>query len=371
MFYPLVLDGGVVAVPASRVLWYSNYATGEVGGIAIVTDTSSRPLLREVSLVPETASDSAVRFLRALIFSGELRPGDRLPPERDLGARLGISRMTLRLALKALESTGYIVTTRGSHGGSRVSDPDTLFRCWEQWMREHSDELEDIFEFRTTVETRMAALAAKNHTPEDLVVMEAAIVSEEPPKDWSVLFRADMDFHIAVAQAAGSPRLERAMLSTRGELFVPVDIMNLDAKQPRVHSGHQAILEAIRARDSTKAADAMRRHVWALASVFSAILCGPALLAAEPHVYYVSASRGRDSNDGTTPETAWLTLTRVNTARLEPGDCVLFERGGSWRGQLVPASGREGAPVRYGAYGSGPLPRILGSVGRSRPHRPW
>jgi GntR family transcriptional repressor for pyruvate dehydrogenase complex len=214
-----------------------------------------------VSLAPETASDSAVRFLRALIFSGELRPGDRLPPERDLGARLGISRMTLRLALKALESTGYIVTTRGSHGGSRVSEPETLFRCWEQWMRQHADELEDIFEFRITVETRMAALSAERHKREDLVIMEAALVSEEPAGDWSSLFRADMDFHLAIAGAARSPRLERAMLSSRGELFVPVDIMNLDAKQPRVHAGHQAILEAIRARDSAEAPDAMRRHI--------------------------------------------------------------------------------------------------------------
>ena len=90
-------------------------------------------------LAPETASDSAVRYLRAMIFSGQLRPGDRLPPERDLGAHLGISRMTLRLALKALESTGYIVTTRGSHGGSRVSDADQLFACWHRWMRDHAD----------------------------------------------------------------------------------------------------------------------------------------------------------------------------------------------------------------------------------------
>ena len=118
-------------------------------------ESAERRPVQEVSLIPETASDSAVRYLRAMIFSGELRPGDRLPPERDLGARLGISRMTLRLALKALESTGYIVTTRGSHGGSRISDAESLFRCWKQWMRQHSDELDDIFEYRTTVEARL------------------------------------------------------------------------------------------------------------------------------------------------------------------------------------------------------------------------
>jgi GntR family transcriptional repressor for pyruvate dehydrogenase complex len=227
----------------------------------VPADTSTRPLLREVSLAPETASDSAVRFLRALIFSGELRPGDRLPPERDLGARLGISRMTLRLALKALESTGYIVTTRGSHGGSRVNGPEALSRCWENWMRQHSDELEAILEFRTTVETRLAALAAERHTDEDLQNMEAAVAREKPPRDWASLFRADMDFHRAVAQAARSPHLEQAMLSARGEFFVPVDIVELDAEQPRVHSNHEAILRAIRAGDAAEAAETMRHHI--------------------------------------------------------------------------------------------------------------
>jgi GntR family transcriptional repressor for pyruvate dehydrogenase complex len=222
---------------------------------------AERPLLQEASFLPDTASDSAARFLRAMIFSGELRPGDRLPPERDLGTRLGISRMTLRLALKALESTGYIITTRGSRGGSRVNDADSLSRCWEQWMRQHSEDLDDVFELRITVETRLAALAAERRTDEDLQVMQAAIESEAPHTDWSSQFRADMDLHRAVARAARSPRLEQAMLAARGELFVPVDIMNLDAKQPRIHATHTAILDAIRAGDAAKAADEMRGHI--------------------------------------------------------------------------------------------------------------
>ncbi len=216
---------------------------------------------QEVSLLPETASDSASRFLRAMIFSGELRPGDRLPPERDLGARLGISRVTLRLALKALESTGYIVTTRGSHGGSRVSDVESLFRCWKQWMRQHAGELDDIFELRVTVEARLAALAAQRRTEEDLRAMRVAIASEHPTRDWSSLFRADMDLHRAIAQAARSAYLEEAMMTARGGLFVPVDIMHLDAKHPRIHATHETIIDAIQASDPIRAESEMRRHI--------------------------------------------------------------------------------------------------------------
>lgn len=214
-----------------------------------------------ISLVPETASDSAVRFLRAMIFSGELGPGDKFPPERDLGARLGISRMTLRLALKALESTGYIVTTRGSRGGSRVADAASLLQCWNQWMRRHSDELGDIFEFRTTVETKLAALAAERRTDEDLQAMERAAAKERHPQDWSSLFRTDMDLHKSIAQAARSPRLEQAMMAARGGLFIPVDLAHLEERQHQVHDTHDAILTAIRDKDAASAAELMRQHI--------------------------------------------------------------------------------------------------------------
>lgn len=218
-------------------------------------------LAPDISLVPETASDSAVRFLRAMIFAGELGPGDKLPPERDLGARLGISRMTLRLALKALESTGYIVTTRGSRGGSRVTDAASLARCWNQWMRQHADELDDIFEYRMTVETRLASLAAERRTDEDLELMERAVASERRPQDWASLFRTDIDIHRSIARAARSPRLERAMLAARGELFIPVDLDRLEDREHQVHDSHDAILTAIRNRDPMVAAAEMRRHI--------------------------------------------------------------------------------------------------------------
>ena len=202
-----------------------------------------------------------MRFLRAMIFSGELGPGDKLPPERDLGARLGISRMTLRLALKALESTGYIVTTRGSHGGSRVAGADSLAQCWNQWMRLHAQELADIFEFRTTVEARLAALAAERRTEQDLQTMERAVARERRPQDWPSLFRTDIDIHRSIARAARSPRLERAMLSSRDEFFAPVDLARFEEREHQVHASHSAILEAIRGQDAATAEEQMRGHI--------------------------------------------------------------------------------------------------------------
>jgi DNA-binding FadR family transcriptional regulator len=169
--------------------------------------------------------------------------------------------MTLRLALKALESTGYIVTTRGSRGGSRVSDSEQLFACWQHWMRDHSDELADIFEFRMTIETRLAALAAQRRTEYDLAAMERAVARERTPQDWSSLFRTDMDIHNAIAEAARSLRLNRALLQARGELFVPVDLSQLERREHEVHHTHTAIIDAIRAREVAAAEEHMGSHL--------------------------------------------------------------------------------------------------------------
>ncbi len=83
--------------------------------------------------------------------------------------------------------------------------------------------------------------------------------------------------------------------------------------------------------------------------------------------FYVDSQLGRDGNDGLSPDRAWRSLERVNTADLKPGDAVRFKCGGLWRGCLVPASGDEKAPVAYTSFGQGPKPLILGSVPRNRP----
>ena len=85
--------------------------------------------------------------------------------------------------------------------------------------------------------------------------------------------------------------------------------------------------------------------------------------------FYVGAE-GNNNADGLSQQSPWRSLDKVNAAELQPGDKVLFKRGDTWRGQLVPQSGKEGAPVTYAAYGKGTRPLLLGSVSRSEP-RDW
>jgi len=215
----------------------------------------------DMSLSPGTASESAERYVRALVFWGELGPGDRLPPATELAARLGISRVTLRIALRSLQSAGYLVTTRGAHGGSRVSDLRALQRCWDQWMREHAAELDDIFEFRTTIETRLAALAADRRTAEELEAMEAALEEERDNRRRAALFQADADIHRSIAAGAHSPRLALAMNAVRADLFLPVDQELLDSTEEEVFATHEDIIAAIRDRDADRASAAAGAHV--------------------------------------------------------------------------------------------------------------
>jgi hypothetical protein len=104
-------------------------------------------------------------------------------------------------------------------------------------------------------------------------------------------------------------------------------------------------------------------------AVSLALACCHAAVA-EGRAFYVAASAGHDAYDGLSQQKPWRSLERVNAAALRPGDTVLFKRGDTWRGQLVPQSGRDGAPITYGAYGKGARPLLLGSVSRNDP-RDW
>jgi GntR family transcriptional repressor for pyruvate dehydrogenase complex len=205
------------------------------------------------------ASENAAWFIRAMIFSGELGPGDRLPPGRDLAARLGISIVTLRIALKSLETTGYIVTSRGARGGSSVGNVEALSRCWSAWMRDKAQEVDEICELRETVEVRIASLAAERRSTQELEAVEHAnallLEMGSPVLRWNVAF------HDALARAAHNRHLERAMVEVRGELFLPVDAFLRQHRAEELAAAHGAVLDAVRHQDAEAATASMRAHL--------------------------------------------------------------------------------------------------------------
>lgn len=223
-------------------------------------------------LVARTVTEEAVQFIRSLIHSGELGPGEKLPSERDLAAHLGVSRVTVRVALKALETSGYVTTRRGSQCGTFVSELRVLLDRWSEWMHQTNEELDDIFDLRIAVESRAAGLAAVRRTEEDLVAIETAVNNLGVTR--AAFLRADAEFHRAVARAAHSSRLYRAVQMARGEFFQPVHHLTSDVWYPvmvdhvvregRIEdtkTAHRAIFNAICDRNQLGASAAMEAHI--------------------------------------------------------------------------------------------------------------
>jgi GntR family transcriptional regulator, transcriptional repressor for pyruvate dehydrogenase complex len=205
------------------------------------------------------ASDLAERYLRSLIFSGRLVPGDKLPSERELAAQFGIARITLRAALRSLETVGYLVIKIGSKGGAWINDAATLRKRWEEWMIAHHHEVDEMLEFRRLTETRIAYLAAERRTAEELQLLESLAMPAH--EDKRSLDQWHVGFHDALAKAAHNRFLEQAMQSIRYELFVPADWALTHKRVAEVEGVHDAILDAVRDQDPERAAAEMSIHL--------------------------------------------------------------------------------------------------------------
>lgn len=205
------------------------------------------------------ASDLAESYLRSLIFSGQLSPGDKLPSERELAQQFGIARITLRAALRSLETIGFLVVKIGSKGGAWIADAETLSRRWEEWLQAHRHEVMEMLEFRRFVETEIARLAAERRTPEDLEMLEA--VEHPAGDDRTSVVRWHFDFHDALAQAAHNEYLQKAMVQIRGQLFVPIEWALTHTRVMTIEGVHDRILDAVRAGDPERAVAEMEAHL--------------------------------------------------------------------------------------------------------------
>jgi GntR family transcriptional repressor for pyruvate dehydrogenase complex len=210
----------------------------------------------DVTLAPSRASDNAEAYLKSLIFSQQLVPGDKLPPERELSKLLGVSTATLRAALRSLETAGLIVITRGSAGGSTVVDEESLNRRWLDWLLDNRGQLSQLLEFAGLVHTEIAFLAAQRRTGADLKALKR--VEGGFGDNWRSVGTWHAVFHQALATAAHNTYLEEAAEQIDRELFVRFDYVESNMVQMRNY--HEQILAAVGDRDAERAAEEMRAH---------------------------------------------------------------------------------------------------------------
>lgn len=208
-----------------------------------------------------TLTQGVAEHIRSLIHRGEVGPGDRLPAERELAEQLGVARFSLREAIRILQDDGYVEVRRGAHGGTFVTELRRPVEAWRARMRENSGEIDDIFDFRITLESNSARLAAVRRTDADLATLRSAIDRLGHAAGRAAFRLADSQFHDGLAQAAGNARLKAAIHSVRGELFSPHDLLHFVEPVEENRRDHQAIYEAIQGGDPDVAEVRMREHL--------------------------------------------------------------------------------------------------------------
>jgi GntR family transcriptional repressor for pyruvate dehydrogenase complex len=204
--------------------------------------------------------EQVVDQIQAWIAQNGLEVGDRLPPERELASRLGVSRATVSQALVAMEVVGMVSVRHGD--GVVLVEPAGSAKVVNA-LRRHAQQLPEIIEAREALETKLAALAAGRRTESDLAAMDEALAfMERDIASGGRGVEGDERFHAAVTAAGHSPLLARLMAEI-SDLIRETRISSLSQPDRPVNSlrGHRKIADAIRAGDAEAAALAMQEHV--------------------------------------------------------------------------------------------------------------
>jgi GntR family transcriptional repressor for pyruvate dehydrogenase complex len=208
--------------------------------------------------------EQIIEQIEGSILAGELKAGDQLPAERELAQRFGVSRTAVREAVKALREKGLVEAYSGrgtfiTNGTSQAirQSLDLMIKIGQP------DGCTHLAEVRLILEPEIAALAATRVEPQHLAAMREAIaVMDGSRQDPDAYIEADLDFHLALAEAAANPLILSLLDSIVGLLREQrLRIFNVDGGPERGQFHHKRILEAIEARDAEKAREAMRAHL--------------------------------------------------------------------------------------------------------------
>ena len=212
----------------------------------------------------EKPVDKIIRQIRQLISSGELKPGDKLPPERKLADHLGVSRGQIREAIQKLEFYGILKTHPQSGtivAGMGLRALDGLIR---DVLKLETTDFASLVETRVLLEVHAARFAAQRRTADDIIAIKNALNEYETKIEaGEPAVEEDLLFHLAIAEASKNKALNSFMLIITPDIiqnFIDLKVCDERRFQKTVHE-HQEILDYIIDQDAEAAGNAMRAHL--------------------------------------------------------------------------------------------------------------
>jgi GntR family transcriptional repressor for pyruvate dehydrogenase complex len=241
--------------------------------VELVSAPERTPALEAVfqPVQPPTTFEETVERLGTAIRLGLLQPGSRLPPERDLADRLRISRSTLRQALTTLVQSGHLVSVRGRAGGTFVAERPPMGQDLAAEVLGEGGRA--VLDYRVAVETGAAVLAAERARGPELDRLDHLTEQMDAAIEFEDYRRADVRFHIGIAEASRSARLVAAMTEVQGQMSDliariahPKEVLRASNEQ------HRRLIAALRRGDSARAVRIARQHIEGTEHILAGLL---------------------------------------------------------------------------------------------------
>lgn len=211
----------------------------------------------------EKISSKIVNQIKNLILEGDLKPGDPLPPERELMKLFNVSRPSIREALKSLVGMGFLETTQGNRTVVRSLASGRMLGPLHQLLKDDISIVFDIIEVRKAIEAWNAFYAAKRATPSDIARLEDKLESMRINLETNGLnlVKEDADFHLTLSEATHNKIQTHIMFTIYDILKNSIGKYYTDIDIETVYQQHSNVVQAIKERDSERARLKILEHL--------------------------------------------------------------------------------------------------------------
>jgi GntR family transcriptional regulator, transcriptional repressor for pyruvate dehydrogenase complex len=207
--------------------------------------------------------EKVAQQIQGLIRDGLLKPGDHLPPERELAETFQVSRSSVRDAIRALEVMGLVEPRQGEGTVVRDVTAETLVNPLSTMLTQKRELVSELLDLRLMIEPPLAGRAAKHATDEEILRLEDILRRQkEKVARGELAIEEDSEFHYAIAKAARNSVVLKVV-----DVFMDLlresreQTLQVDGRLQKSFTGHRRILDSIKKRKASLAEAAMRRHL--------------------------------------------------------------------------------------------------------------